>query len=56
MKHRTKPDSLDLTVPRDRVVILRAYHALLSQGLDVADARAQAARYALEHWDEVNEK
>jgi len=53
MKYRNKPDVLDLERPRDRAVVLRAYHALLSQGLDELEAKKQAARYALEHWDEV---
>jgi len=52
-KYRKKPDELDLKSPRDRVVILRAYHALLSQGVDEDEAKRGAVRYALEHWNEI---
>jgi hypothetical protein len=51
---RKKPDAINLTRPSHRVVVVQAYHTLLSQGLDIRQAQARAAHYALEHWDDFN--
>ena len=48
-----KPETIDLEKPSHRVVLLRAYHALLSRGSDEKEAKLGAAKYAMENWDEL---
>jgi len=52
-KHRKKPETLDLTSAKDRVLVLRAYHNLLSEGMSEEDAKLNATAYVFEHWDEL---
>jgi len=50
---KRKPEAIELDKPTHRVVVLRAFHALLSKGSDETEARRGAVRYALEHWSEL---
>ena len=50
------PLTLDLDRTSHRVMLLRAYHALLSEGLDEPEAKAGAGRYALQNWEELQEE
>ena len=43
-----KPDEIDMSIVQHRIRVLHAYHALLSEGLDIAPARAGARRPALD--------
>lgn len=48
-----KPDAIDLERPSHRLMVVRAYFHLLSEGLDESEAKLRAASYAMEHWEEL---
>jgi hypothetical protein len=50
---RKIPEALDLTRPSYRLACLRAYHALLSEGLDERAAKSRAVAYALRNGKEI---
>lgn len=65
-KRRARPDAIDMAQPHHRLIVVRAYHALLSHGGDAPDhdpecmrderkAKAKAASYALRHWNDLQD-
>jgi hypothetical protein len=51
-----KPEVLDLEKPRHRLILLRAYHQLLSEGLSENQAKLEAPKRAFEKWDELSKE
>ena len=50
------PPTLDLKRPRHRALVLRAYHQLLSEGLDEDEAKRLATKRAHENWANKEDK
>lgn len=55
-KETKMPPTLDLKRPRHRALVLRAYHQLLSEGLDEDEAKRLATKRAHENWANKEDK